>query len=521
MRTYLRVLVIAAALCLLADLPAGAATPQPATRDCLRTVKGIDLQTATIPDLEAAMNAHKLTSVALVKAYLKRIAFFDSAHLALDSIRTLAPDAVQQAAQADAARAHGDTRPLLGIPVLLKDNVATKDMPTTAGSVTLKGAQPTRDATIAAKLRAAGALILGKANLGEFANWVTLGNPNGWSSLGGRVKNAYTTTPTTIGDPSGSSSGSGVAASMAFAAATIGTETSGSILGPTDASGDAGIKTTLGLVSRNGIVPLSPSFDVPGPITRNVTDAAYILNAIAGPDPADSVTASSQPSNYVRALHLGALEGTHLAYSKNDYDSLSGTEKTLFDGAIARLRRLGATVTAVNALTAHESGEAELAFIPNEFKASLNQYLADWLPNAPNHNLDQIDAYADSHPNDYPYGTTLLDASDATPGSSALYPTAMSMQLAAKAQIEAALTEGGAEAIIAPGPGHYDIGAAAGYPTVETQMGYVGRQPSDLAFMGRPYSEAKLLSYAYDYEQDAKVRVPPTDLNPDLGTPAC
>ena len=519
MRTVLRVLAASYAVCLLAALPAGAQTP--ATTDCLRTVDGIDLQTATIPDLEAAMNAGTLTSVDLVNAYLGRIDFFDSSHLALNSIRTLAADAREQAAQADAARAAGDTRRLLGIPVLLKDNVATKDMPTTADSVTLKGSQPTRDATITSKLRDAGAIILGKANLGEFANWTSLGNPNGWSSLAGRVKNAYTSTPTTIGDPSGSSSGSGVAASMAFAAATIGTETSGSILGPTDANGDAGIKTTMGLVSRYGILPLSPSFDVPGPITRNITDAAYILEAIAGADPNDGVTANSQPSDYVRALHRGTLEGTHLAYSQNDHDSLSGVKLQLFDAAIARLRKLGATVTAVNALTAHESGEAELAFIPNEFKAAVNQYISDWLPNAPNKNLDEIDAYAKAHPELYPYGTALLDASDATPGASALYPTATSMQTAAKAQIEGALAEGGAEAIIAPGPGHYDIGAAAGYPTVETQMGYNRKQPIDLAFMGRPYSEAKLLSYAYDYEQDAQVRVPPTDLNSSLGTPAC
>jgi amidase len=520
MRTALRALAALNAVLVLAALPTTAGAV--GVTDCLRTVDGIDLQTATIPQLEAAMNAGTLTAVDLVGAYLKRIEFFDRSNLAVNSIRTLAPDALDQAAQADAARAAGDTRPLLGIPVLLKDNVATKDMPTTADSVTLRGAQPTRDATITQKFRDAGAIILGKANLGEFANWTSVGNPNGWSSLAGRVKNAYTSTPAVIGDPSGSSSGSGVAASMAFAAATIGTETSGSILGPTDANGDAGVKTTMGLVSRYGILPLSPSFDVAGPITRNITDAAYVLDAIAGPDPNDSVTADSHPSDYVRALRRGALEGTHLAYSNNDYEGLSGTKKTLFDGAIARLRALGATVTGVDALTAHISGEAELGFIPNEFKASLNQYIAEWLPNAPNKNLDEIDAYAKAHPELYPYGTALLDASDATPGLAALYPAATSMQVAAKAQIEAALAEGGAEAIIAPGPGHYDIGAAAGYPTVETQMGYLNkRQPVDLAIMGRPYSEAKLLSYAYDYEQDAQVRVPPTDINSNLGTPSC
>src|SRR3954452_18265924 len=320
MRTVLRALVAANLALALAALPASAAP----INDCTRYVDGLDLKAVTIPELEAAMNAGTLTAVDLVNAYERRIAAFDTAHLKLNSIRTLAPDALAQAAAADAARAAGDTRPLLGIPVLLKDNVSTKDMPTTAGSAALEGAQPNRDATITARLRDAGAIILGKTNLSEFANWVSLGAANGWSSLGGRVKNAYTSTATAIGDPSGSSSGSGVAASMAFAAATIGTETSGSILSPTDANGDAGIKTTLGVASRAGILPLSPSFDVPGPITRNVTDAAYILSAIAGPDPGDSATAGSQPSDYVRALRRGALEGTHLAYSQDAHDNLSG-----------------------------------------------------------------------------------------------------------------------------------------------------------------------------------------------------
>ncbi len=502
------------ALLVLALLPAA---PALAAKECGRFVKGIDLQTVTIPELQAAMDAGKLTSAELVDAYLARIAAFDTGgSLKLNSIRTLAPTAREQAEAADKARAAGDTRPLLGIPVLLKDNVSTVDMPTTAGSIALEGAMPTRDATITKKLRAAGAIILGKANLSEFANWVALGAANGWSSLGGRVKNAYTSTTSTIGDPSGSSSGSGVAASMAFAAATIGTETSGSILSPTDANGDAGVKTTMGLASRAGILPLSPSFDVAGPITRNITDAAVVLRAIAGPDPDDPATASSQTSDYVRALHRGALEGTRLAYSNDARDSLSANEQALFDAGLERLRKLGATVTGVDALTAQYAGIAELGFIPNEFKASLNEYLADWEPNAKSHNLDEVYAYAQEHADKYPYGMNLLQASDAQPGLSQLYPAAISVQSAAKADIEAALAEAGAEAIVTPGPAHANIGAAAGYPTVETQLGYLQKTPVDIGFMGRPYSEAKLLSYAYDFEQDAQVRKVPQELNTAL-----
>ncbi|MDX6664769.1 MAG: amidase [Solirubrobacteraceae bacterium] len=515
MRPLLRLLVVANVVLALAALPAAPAAAA-GSRDCARVVDGIDLQTATIPEMEAAMAAGTLTSLDLVDAYLHRIAAFDTGGPKLDAIRTLAPTARAQAAALDAERAAGHVRgPLHGIPVLLKDNVSTFDMPTTAGSIALEGAQPVRDATITRRLRAAGAIILGKTNLSEFANWVSLGAANGWSSLGGQVHNAYTG-----GDPSGSSSGSGVAASMAFAAATIGTETSGSILSPTDANGDAGVKPTMGLASRAGILPLSPSFDVPGPITRNVTDAATVLGVIAGADPEDAATAASQPSNYVRALRTGALEGTRLAYSQDARDGLDAQRQALFDKGLDRLRRLGAVVTPVQALTAQYVGITELGFIPNEFKASLNQYLADWEPNARSHNLDEVYAYAQAHPEKYPYGTDLLQVSDAMPGQAALYPAAASVQQAARADIEAALAEGGAEAVITPGPAHANIGAAAGYPTVETHLGYLGKQPFDFGFMGRPFSEAKLLAYAYDYEQDTHTRVLPTALNSSL-TPAC
>jgi amidase len=514
MRTAARLVAAAYVVLALAAIPSGTAVA--AAKECARVVDGIDLQTATIPEMQAAMDAGTLTSADLVEAYLHRIAAYDAVGPKLDAIRTLAPDAREQAAAADALRATGAPHgPLLGIPVLLKDNVSTVDMPTTAGAISLEGAQPNRDATITRKLRQAGAIILGKTNLSEFANWVSLNAPSGWSSLGGQVKNAYTG-----GDPSGSSSGSGVAASMAFAAATIGTETSGSILSPTDANGDSGVKPTMGLASRAGILPLSPSFDVPGPIVRNVTDAAVILKAIAGPDPDDTATASSAPSDYVRALHRGALEGTHLAYSQDAYDGLSGNEQALFDSGLARLRKLGAVVTAVQSLTAQYVGIAELGFIPNEFKASLDAYLADYEPTAKSHSLDDIDAYAKAHPDKYPYGTNLLDASDAMPGRAELYPAALSVQEAARADIEAALAEGGADAIVTPGPVHANIGAAAGYPTVETTLGYAGRVPHDIGFMGRPYSEAKLLSYAYDFEQDAHVRKPPSEINPTLN-PVC
>src|SRR4051812_12289179 len=233
--------ILATALCLLAPSAslAAAGEPVPTDRDCLRYVRGIDLQTVTIPQLEAAMNAKKLTSVQLVDAYLARIKAYDK----YDAIRALNPHAVELAAVRDAERRDGRSRgPLQGIPVLLKDNAGTDDMPTTAGSIAMQGAVPRRDATLTARLRNAGAIILGKTNLSEWANWMATGMPNGYSTLGGQVVNAYDG-----GDPSGSSSGSGVAASLALAAATIGTETSGPILSPGPAHRHVRPQTTPGL----------------------------------------------------------------------------------------------------------------------------------------------------------------------------------------------------------------------------------------------------------------------------------
>src|SRR3954468_2352993 len=258
-------------------------TAAPAATDCVRTVAGLDLQTVTIPQLQDALSSGRITSTDLVDAYVARIAAYDGAR---NAIRVLADSARGQAAALDAERRAGHVRgPLHGIPMLLKDNYNTTDMPTTAGSIALEGVVPKHEATATRKLREAGAIILGKAELSECAGWVSEPSSPGYSSLGGQVVNANDFTYS----PSGSSAGSGVAASMALAEGTLGTETSGSILSPSDANGDVGVKTTLGLASRYGILPLSPSFDVPGPIVLNVTDAAIVLGAIAGPDDKDSV----------------------------------------------------------------------------------------------------------------------------------------------------------------------------------------------------------------------------------------
>lgn len=461
--------------------------------DCLREVRGVDLQTATIPELQ------RLSSVELTEAYLARIAAYDGK---LNAIRTLAPDALEQARRLDEERAQGRTRgPLHGVPVLLKDNVGTKDMPTTAGSIALEGARTAGDAAIVEKLRDQGALILGKLELSEFAGWVDLGVPPGWSSLGGQVVNAHDFSAT----PSGSSAGSGVAASMAFAAATIGTETSGSILSPSTANGIVGLKPTLNAASVEGIVPLAHEFDVAGPMVRTVTDASLIFSAISGTPPA--------------SLSRTALEGKTIAYSTGTRDGLQAEEQALFDQALERLRQLGATVTAIDSLgDAQTVGVAEIAAIPNDFKASLNAYLATQMrPETLNaRTLSEVVAFRAGKTE---YAQTLLEASDATPGLAPLATLqGAATRSAAQAVVTAALAEGGADAILAPGNAHANIGAAAGWPTALVPAGATnrGRTPFAVGFLGTGGDEPALLGYAYAFEQDTKLRRTPTSVNAKL-----
>ncbi|HEV2889105.1 MAG TPA: amidase family protein [Frankiaceae bacterium] len=515
----LRLLACAAALTLtplVAD--AHSTPPRPA---CTSTAGGVDLQRGTILDLQRAMAARRLTSEQLVTAYVSRIATWD-ASAELNSIRALNPNAVREARALDAERRRGRVRgPLHGIPVLLKDNVGTRGLATTAGSIALADNVPAEDATIVARLRAAGAVVLGKTNLSEFANWVDLSMPNGYSSLGGQVVNAYNG-----GDPSGSSSGSGVAGSMAFAAATIGTETSGSILSPSDVNGLVGVKPTLGLTSRYGIVPLAPSFDVPGPMVRTVTDAAAMLTAIAGPDPKDAATAEAQvpKGGYLPLLRKDALKGVRLGVPSAD-NRPGGERGEVFERAIADLKKAGATVVETDHLgTTALASLSELGLIPNEFKWSLNAYLATANRRVTTRTLSAIVEYNKAHPDKVKYGQRLLEASDATPGLEALATaSALPVRTQAQAAIDSALAADDLDAVLELGPGNANVGAAAGYPTVIVPAGVTGdgTAPVGLAFTGTAYAEPRLLAYAYAYEQVSHRRVPPTYVNADLRRGSC
>lgn len=515
-----------ACIALLLSGCASSVVPPPATStptgalgavDCFALLKGIDLQNATIADLQRALAAGEITSVELVDAYVARIAAFDSGGPKVNSVQGVMPDARAQAAALDAERAAGRVRgPLHGIPILLKDNVAAHGMATTAGSIALEKNVPPEEATLTTKLRDAGMIILGKAKLAEFANWMSLTMPNGYSSLGGQVVNAYTG-----GDPSASSSGSGVAGSMALAAITIGTETSGSILGPSDANSLVGVKPTVGLVSRAGVIPLAANFDTPGPMGRNVYDAAAVLTAISGPDARDGATAASAsrvpPGGYESALSTDALKGVRLGYDPNDAGSV-------FAKARQDLARLGATLVPVSSpLDPDAPGIIEFGLIPNEFKFGLNDYLARHAgPGLPVKDLTDIIRYNQQYPDKVKYGQDLLIASDASQGEGRSADlAALPVILSNRASADEAFARDRLDALIGPHLRYRTVGAAAGYPTVIVPAGYNGVEPEGISFFGPAWSEAKLLGYAYAYEQGTHQRVPPTALNAKLLDGVC
>jgi amidase len=495
--------------------------------DPLVTVAGIDLQTATIPKLEAAMASGRLTSRRLTEAYLARIAYFDQGCVKINAIRTLTDDALAQADAADAARRAGRTGPLLGIPIMLKDNIDTTDADTTAGSIALAGNRPPHDAALTAQLRAAGAVILAKTNLSEFANWVSLTMPNGFSSLGGQVLNPYTK-----GDPSGSSSGSGAAGTLAYAAATFGTETSGSVLSPSAANSMVGIKPTVGVVSRNGIIPLAHSYDTAGPIARDVTDAAVLLSTVSASDPNDSVfleAAGSPPPghDYTASLKTGALRGARIGYSQGDVSAMATDAAAVFTQALADLAAQGATLVPFDTLSnSSVGGLTELGGIPSEFKFGIKDYLASEAgpvgpkgrPALVTDDLTGIVVYNQQHSDRIPYGQDLLIGSDATTGATEDDPSSVATIEAARANIDSAFSQNNITAYLGANADYANIGAAAGYPSVDVPIGYTsnGTTPMGMQILGQAWTEPTLISYAYSYEQATHRRVPPTVADPDL-----
>ncbi|MDX3094736.1 amidase family protein [Streptomyces sp. ME19-03-3] len=469
------------------------------------------------------MASGRITSVSLTRAYLRRIADLDVGGPALNAVRCVNPTALEEAAAADERRAAGDHGgPMLGIPLLVKDNIDVLGMPTTAGSVVLADSFPGADAPLVTRLREAGAVILGKANLTEFANYLTVGMPSGYSSLAGQVLNPYDLSQT----PSGSSAGSGVAAAAGLAAVTIGTETDGSILSPASATSGVGVKPTLGLVSRTGIVPIASSQDTAGPMTRTVADAAALLTVVTGTDPEDPATAGNplDGHDFTADLSPDALRGARIGVVAEQTPQDGTDERTLWDAALAALVRRGAELVDVG-IEARRRYDVSSPVLSHEFKRDLNAYLARLPQDAPVRTLADVIARntADAEAA-LKFGQTLAlaaQARDLGPDSADTveYKAARARDLEeSRDRIDALMAEHEVTALLFVNSGSSSIGAKAGYPSVTVPAGYLAanRRPFNITFLGRAWSEPLLIGYAHDYEQATRLRRPPSAVNPTL-----
>ena len=481
---------------------------------------------ADISDLQSRMASGELDSVTLARAYLDRIARLDRAGPRLRAVIELNPDALREAAQLDTERRQGQLRgPLHGIPLLLKDNIGASPMSTTAGSLALEGFRPD-DAFLVKRLRAAGALILGKTNLSEWANFRSSQSISGWSARGGQTRNPYRLSH----NPCGSSSGSAVAVSANLAVAAIGTETDGSIVCPAAVNGVVGLKPTVGLVSREGIVPISFSQDTAGPMTRSVADAAALLTAMAGRDESDPATATMPGRavyDYTSRLNADALRGARIGVLYGDLMQKPGIAPAL-QHAVAVLRDAGATVVPVQLPTQGQWQEAERIVLMHEFKAGLQRYFTTY--QAPVRSLEGVIAWNRSHAGKElaMFDQDLMETAAAMGGlGSPAYIRARSdaRRLAGPEGIDAVLREQKLDALVAPTTGtawpirpgsgddfpgeSYSAAAVAGYPSLTVPMAHVDGLPLGLLFMGTAWSEPRLIELGYAYEQRTRARRPP------------
>ncbi len=482
---------------------------------------------ATIADLQAKMAAGALTSRALAQAYLDRIAAIDDAGPRLNAVIELNPDALKEADARDAERKAGKVRgPLHGVPVLLKDNIDATPMVNSAGSLALADHRPHQDAFLVGRLREAGAVILGKTNLSEWANFRSSRSTSGWSGRGGQTKNPYALDR----NPCGSSSGTGSAIAANLATAGIGTETDGSIICPSAVAALVGIKPTVGLVSRSGIIPISASQDTAGPMARSVADAAAVLTAIAAPDPTDAASRERPTGDaigYTAHLRADALRGARIGVLR---DSM-GFQPDV-DAAVARaieaMKAAGAVVVDAEIPTAGDWDEPELEVLLYEFKAGLEAYLA--AGGAPVRTLADLIAFNKANAGrEMPYfGQDLFEQANAKgPLSERAYIEARdkARRLAGPEGIDAALKAHDLDALIAPsmspawltdpingdhftGAG-YGAAAVARYPSITVPMGESHGLPLGLTFMGPAWSEARLIELAYAFERKTRARKPP------------
>jgi amidase len=533
MRTPVRrFLVLATLLALLLGMVGAAAAPgamaaPPATNT---RVAGIDVDTTTIPQLESLMDRHRLNSVQLVTFYLHRIAMLNPK---LHAVITVSRTALADARAADRARLAGSHLPLLGIPVIVKDNIDTTGMPTTAGSWALAGSTPS-DAFIVQQLKAAGALVIAKANLSEWANFRSAPSSSGWSGIGGQTNMAYVLDR----NPCGSSSGSGVVASADLATVAVGTETDGSIVCPSGANGDVGIKPTLGLWSRSGIVPISANQDTAGPIARNVTDAAALLGAGIGVDASDPATAAQTGhafSDYTQFLDVDALQGARIGvWREGTYDpTVSPEVDAIVNQTVASLEAAGATIVDPARIEIEPAYDPEFTALLCEFKSDVASYLAANTGASYPKTLQDLIDFNNAHPElEGPWNSLIFDLAQETGGRADPDCTAARLEATSTAQaaIDDLMDADNLDAIIAPtngpawvtDPVNGDLGgdfstfvgssspaAIAGYASVTVPAGFVGPLPVGVSIIGGRWSEPTLIGLAYAFEQATHVRVPP------------
>jgi len=497
------------------------------------------VEEASIAALQAAMASGELTARRLVERYLERIDALDQVGPTLRSVIETNPEALEIADALDRERAaNGPRGPLHGVPILLKDNIGTADqMETTAGSLALVGARPTRDAFVAARLRAAGAILLGKANMSEWANFRSTHSSSGWSARGGQARNPYALDRT----PCGSSSGSASAVAASLVAAALGSETDGSILCPAGMNGVVGIKPTVGLTSRAGVVPISHSQDTVGPFGRTVADAAALLGALTGVDPDDAATLASDghaETDYTQFLDANALRGARIGVPRKVYTGYSEKADAVFNAAIEALKAAGAEVIDPAEIPTSQqisASESELTVLLYEFKADLNAYLANLGPDAPIHTLAELIAFNEAHAGqELPYfGQELLVMAEAKgPMTEEEYLKALAedQRLARDEGIDAVMEQYHLDALCMPtcgpawkidliagdpggGGGASTAAALAGYPAISVPAGHTYGLPIGVAFVGRAFSEARLVALAYAFEQATHARRAPQFLS--------
>ena len=488
----------------------------------------LELEEITVQQLHDGYENGDFTIEDITQAYLDRIEEVDQNGIKLNSMIHVNPKAMETARVLDEEWQNGNKRgPLHGIPVVLKDNVDTEDMPTTAGATVMEGSVPDNDAYITKRLREAGAIIIGKANLSEWANFHSSFSSSGWSALGGQTHNPYDLTR----NPCGSSAGSGAAVSANLAVIAIGTETNGSITCPSSANGVVGIKPTVGLLSRSGIIPISFTQDTPGPMTRTVTDAAIALGTMVGVDSADSKTMESDGqyhTDYTQFLNENGLQGKRIGFwigplgSHHRVDTLMHETKRFIESQ-------GATIVEIDEISEENVGGASFQVLLYEFKDGLNKYFASLGDDAPVKNMDDLveQTLADSIEMRYFDHNLLIRANKKGDLESEEYQDALSrlMEYSREKGLDKVMDENNLDAIMAPtgGPAwktdltngdNFSVSssspaARAGYPNVTVPMGFIDGLPVGVSFFGKAWTEPILIEIAYAFEQATKVRRAP------------